>query len=114
MQDGKNLQNSNISSAYLFTAAQLNARLWIHIVCPSAGVVMKDAGMRIRVEPELRDKFVNICRDNDVPAAQVIRTFMREFIQTNTTVKPKSKSRLQPLAKKAASHSRIANTAKRI
>ena len=45
---------------------------------------MKDAGMRIRVEPELREKFVNLCRDNDVPAAQVLRSFMREFVQTNS------------------------------
>ena len=44
---------------------------------------MKDAGMRIRVEPELRDKFVNLCRDNDVPAAQVLRSFMREFVKKN-------------------------------
>ena len=44
---------------------------------------MKDAGMRIRVEPELREQFVNLCRDNDVPAAQVLRSFMREFVQTN-------------------------------
>jgi antitoxin component of RelBE/YafQ-DinJ toxin-antitoxin module len=45
---------------------------------------MKDAGMRIRVEPELREQFVDLCRKHDVPAAQVIRTFMRDFIQTNT------------------------------
>jgi hypothetical protein len=45
---------------------------------------MKDAGMRIRVEPELREKFVNLCRDNDVPAAQVLRSFMREFVQNNS------------------------------
>jgi hypothetical protein len=44
---------------------------------------MKDAGMRIRVEPELRDKFVNLCRDNDVPAAQVLRSFMREYVRKN-------------------------------
>jgi hypothetical protein len=46
---------------------------------------MKDAGMRIRLEPELREKFVNICREKDVPAAQVLRSFMREFVQLNST-----------------------------
>jgi hypothetical protein len=45
---------------------------------------MKDAGMRIRVEPELRNQFVNLCRDNDVAAAQVLRFFMREFVQTHS------------------------------
>ena len=44
---------------------------------------MKEVGMRIRVEPELREQFVNLCRDNDVPAAQVLRSFMREFVQKN-------------------------------
>lgn len=40
----------------------------------------KDAGMRIRVERELRDEFLKICRAQDRPAAQVIREFMREYI----------------------------------
>ena len=68
---------------------------------------MKDAGMRIRVEPELREQFVNLCRVNDVPAAQVLRSFMREYIQSNTTVKSHGKSRAQPLAKKSAAHDRL-------
>jgi hypothetical protein len=74
---------------------------------------MKDVGMRIRVEPELREEFVDICKQKDVPAAQVIRTFMREFIQTNTTVKAHSKSRAQPLAKKSDAHGRLTTTTKR-
>ncbi len=41
---------------------------------------MKDVGIRIRVQRELRDKFVEACRRQDVPAAQVLRDFMREFI----------------------------------
>ena len=74
---------------------------------------MKDVGMRIRVEPELREEFVDICKQKDVPAAQVIRTFMREFIQTNTVAKAHSKVREQPLAKKSAAHGRLTNTTKR-
>ena len=62
---------------------------------------MKDAGMRIRVEPELRERFVNICREKDVPAAQVLRSFMRDYIKTNEqiaqAVQPK-----QPMLKKPA------------
>lgn len=71
---------------------------------------MKDAGMRIRVEPELRDKFVTLCRDNDVPAAQVLRSFMREYVQGNKT---QPESQLKPLAKKAAAHGRLTTTIKR-
>ena len=33
----------------------------------------KDAGFRIRVERDLRDEFVDVCRTHDRPAAQVIR-----------------------------------------
>lgn len=41
----------------------------------------KDAGMRIRVERELRDEFLKMCREQDRPAAQVIREFIREFMR---------------------------------
>ena len=41
---------------------------------------MKDAGMRIRVEQELRDAFVAACQKMDVPAAQVLRQHMRVIV----------------------------------
>ena len=44
---------------------------------------MKTAGLRIRVEPNLRDLFVNICRANDQSAAQVLRAFMRDYVENN-------------------------------
>lgn len=74
---------------------------------------MKDVGMRIRVEPELREQFVDICKQKNVPAAQVIRNFMRKYIQTNTTVKAHTKSRAQTLANKPAAQGRPTTTAKR-
>jgi antitoxin component of RelBE/YafQ-DinJ toxin-antitoxin module len=40
----------------------------------------KNAGLRIRVEEALRDAFVEACQANHIPAAQVIRTFMRDYI----------------------------------
>ena len=42
--------------------------------------VAKDSGLRIRVERELRDKFLELCRAQDRPAAQVLREFMRDFV----------------------------------
>lgn len=45
---------------------------------------MKDAGLRIRVQRELRDKFVEACRKQDIPAAQVLREFMRGFVAEHT------------------------------
>jgi hypothetical protein len=40
----------------------------------------KDAGLRLRVEKELRQEFVDACRAAGKPAAQVLREFMREFV----------------------------------
>lgn len=40
----------------------------------------KDSGLRIRVQRELRDKFLDACRAQDKPAAQVLRDFMRTYI----------------------------------
>jgi Ribbon-helix-helix protein len=41
---------------------------------------VKDTGVRIRVEKELRDEFLEICRSQDKPAAQVLREFMRDYV----------------------------------
>lgn len=40
----------------------------------------KDSGLRIRVERELREKFIELCRAQDRPAAQVLREFMRAYV----------------------------------
>jgi len=53
---------------------------------------MKDSGLRIRVERELREKFLALCREQDKPAAQVIREFMRDYINENAPgQRPKKK-----------------------
>jgi len=41
---------------------------------------MKDVGLRIRVQRDLRDKFIEACRRQDVPAAHVLRAFMRDYV----------------------------------
>ncbi len=41
----------------------------------------KDVAFKIRVEEELRRAFVYVCRNEDRPAAQVIREFMREYVE---------------------------------
>ena len=44
-------------------------------------MLLKDSGMRIRVEKELRDAFVLACRAQDRAAADVLRDFMRAFTE---------------------------------
>ena len=46
----------------------------------------KDSGFRIRVERDLRDRFVEVCRYQDRPAAQVIREYMRSHIADHETI----------------------------
>lgn len=44
-------------------------------------MVTKDTGLRIRVDRQLRQDFVDACRAQDKPAAQVLREFMREYVE---------------------------------
>lgn len=41
---------------------------------------MKESGMRIRVDAELRRQFIEVCRARDLTAAQVLRAYMRDFV----------------------------------
>jgi hypothetical protein len=53
-------------------------------ICVSIGytpaMAGKDSGLRIRVERPLREAFLDACRMEDRPAAQVIREFMRNYV----------------------------------
>lgn len=55
----------------------------------------KDAGLRIRVERSLRERFVRACQLDDKPAAQVIREFMRSYVKAHKHPKetPQERSR---------------------
>lgn len=44
-------------------------------------MAIKDSGMRIRVEKDLREAFVQACRAQDRAAACVLRDFMRAFTE---------------------------------
>lgn len=59
---------------------------------------MKDVGLRIRVQRELREQFVEACRAEDKPAAQVLRDFMRDFVAAHSAVADREPK--PPLAKK--------------
>jgi hypothetical protein len=41
---------------------------------------VKDAGVCIRVEKGLRERFLETCRYQDKPAVQVLRQFKREYV----------------------------------
>lgn len=51
--------------------------------CVSDGYpTMKSAGFRIRVEPNLRQAFIEACNESNVSAAHVLRSFMRQYIES--------------------------------
>jgi hypothetical protein len=58
-------------------------------ICVSIGytltMVSKDSGLRIRVQRALRERFLEICRRQDRPAAQVIREFMRDYVARHSS-----------------------------
>jgi hypothetical protein len=39
----------------------------------------KDSGLRIRVQRDLHDKFIGVCRAQDRPAAEVLIDFVRAY-----------------------------------
>ena len=45
------------------------------------GMVRKDVGLRIRIDRDLRDAFVEACRSQDLPASEVLREFMRAYTE---------------------------------
>lgn len=47
---------------------------------------MKDVGLRIRVQRDLREQFLEACKAKDKPAAQVLREFMREYVANHETL----------------------------
>jgi len=53
---------------------------------------MKDVGLRIRVQRELREQFLEACKAQDKPAAQVLREFMREYVEENPAPEQASKA----------------------
>ncbi len=74
------LRGASLAAPPTDAAASAN---FTYIFCVSIGYtmpMMKDSGLRIRVQRDLREKFLEVCRAQDKTAAQVIREFMRSYI----------------------------------
>lgn len=44
----------------------------------------KDSGLRIRLDDPLKRSFILVCKGQDKSAAQVIREFMRRYVDRHT------------------------------
>lgn len=49
---------------------------------------MKDVGLRIRIQRDLREEFLEACRRQDKSAAQVLREFMRGYVDRHRPAAP--------------------------
>ena len=47
----------------------------------------KEVGYRIRIDEGLRKRFIDVCRQEDRSAAQVIREFMRLYVNQHTNLR---------------------------
>lgn len=45
------------------------------------GIHMAENGLRIRIDDDLRTEFIQACRDEDQTAAQVLRAYMRQYVE---------------------------------
>lgn len=57
----------------------------MHICVTNVNPMVKSANYRIRVEPALHQEFLDACKSEDRPAAQVIREFMKSYVNQHRT-----------------------------
>lgn len=53
-------------------------------------LAMKDVGLRIRIDRQLREAFLAACKAEDKPAAQVLREFMRAYVEQSRSIGDRS------------------------
>lgn len=53
----------------------------------------KDVGLRIRVDRDLRESFIEACKADDRPAAQVLREFMRDYVSARKSANSNTRKR---------------------
>ena len=51
-------------------------------ICYTRDMLTKDVGFQVRIDKALREEFVEACRAQDRPAAQVVREFMRQYVDS--------------------------------
>jgi hypothetical protein len=65
---------------------------------------VKDSGLRVRVERDLRNEFNELCRANGRCAAEVLRDFMRTYVDRHRAgIQPDLFSKSPDTAKRTAS-----------
>lgn len=50
---------------------------------PDGTLMTKTSALRIRIEPSLHQQFIDACKAQDIKASQVLRDFMRVYVEQN-------------------------------
>ena len=58
----------------------------IHLCIQCGHRMGKDSALRIRIEQGLHREFMDVCRSEGKPAAQVLREFMKEYVARHPLV----------------------------
>jgi len=61
--------------------ANLSQKSYTEVYPLATLMPMKDVGLRIRIDHKLREQFLEACKAEDKSAAQVIREFMRNYVE---------------------------------
>jgi hypothetical protein len=69
-------QETRITLAHFGSKAQN-----VYTTCTQC-IAMKTSQFRIRVDNVLRQTFVDACKEIDRPASQVLREFMKQFVES--------------------------------
>ena len=59
---------------------------WVHKCAPiwyTSAMAKKNVAFKTRVEEDLRREFIETCQAEDLSAAQVVRKFMRKYVDTH-------------------------------
>ena len=65
-------------------------------VGPARDMARKDAALKIRIEKLLRQEFLAACQANDLSAAQVLRSYMREYVTNHRASSQGNLFEMQP------------------
>jgi hypothetical protein len=56
---------------------------------------MKDSGLRLRVDNQLKQDFLDLCKSRDETAAQVLRKYMRDYLKKHNYKQENTKQRME-------------------
>ncbi|MHC8944322.1 hypothetical protein ACYX78_06660 [Advenella incenata] len=64
----------------ILTILFFSIKIWIHKIPTMDTQMNKSSALRVRIPPDLHKDFLTVCKHQDIPASQVLRQFMRTYV----------------------------------